>query len=147
MATLIQEIFESAVVTTNYPRSQIDIFVQVMQADGGQLSACVNAACLALIDAGIPLSDYVCSVTSSFIEDTPILDLNQTEKSAGGPEMVVAVLPKSKKVLMTQMDQRLHIDKLEGILELAVEGCTQIMEKFDATVRARTAQLLTSYGK
>eukprot|EP01134_Creolimax_fragrantissima_P005698 CFRG5698T1 len=147
MAMMIRQIFQSAIVTTNYPRSQIDIYVQVIQADGGQLSACVNAATLAVIDAGIPLSDYVCSCTASQIDNTPILDMNHTEKSAGGPELVLAVLPKSKKILMCQMDQRLHIDRLDDVMNLAVDGCDQIMQKFDQTVCHRTSQLLASYGK
>lgn len=38
-----------------YPRSQIDIFVEVLQVDGSDYCASVNAATLALIDAGIPI--------------------------------------------------------------------------------------------
>jgi ribonuclease PH len=39
--------------------------VEVLQADGGNYCACVNAATLALIDAGIPLKDYVTACTAS----------------------------------------------------------------------------------
>jgi exosome complex component RRP41 len=35
-----------------FPRSQIDIFLRVVQSDGGLLPACINAANLALMDAG-----------------------------------------------------------------------------------------------
>ena len=45
--------FEAAILTELYPRSQIDIYVEVLQADGGNLCACINAATLALIDAGL----------------------------------------------------------------------------------------------
>lgn len=38
-----------------HPRSQIDIFVEVLQVDGSDYCASVNAATLALIDAGIPI--------------------------------------------------------------------------------------------
>jgi len=38
-----------------YPRSQIDVFVEVLQVDGSDYCASVNAATLALIDAGIPI--------------------------------------------------------------------------------------------
>lgn len=38
-----------------YPRSQIDIYVEVLQVDGSEYCASVNAATLALIDAGIPI--------------------------------------------------------------------------------------------
>lgn len=38
-----------------YPRSQIDIYVETLQVDGSEYCASVNAATLALIDAGIPI--------------------------------------------------------------------------------------------
>ncbi|XP_033229490.1 exosome complex component RRP41-like [Belonocnema kinseyi] len=36
-------------------RSQIDIFVEILQVDGSEFCVAVNAATLALIDAGIPI--------------------------------------------------------------------------------------------
>ena len=39
----------------------------------GIKSACINAATLAFIDAGIPMKDYVCACSASFIEQQPIL--------------------------------------------------------------------------
>lgn len=35
ISRLMREIFESAILTDLYPKSQIDIYVQVLQADGG----------------------------------------------------------------------------------------------------------------
>jgi exosome complex component RRP41 len=37
MSILIQQALENVVLTTLYPRSQIDIYIQVLQADGGRL--------------------------------------------------------------------------------------------------------------
>eukprot|EP00123_Amoebidium_parasiticum_P014175 comp22375_c1_seq1/m.33357 comp22375_c1_seq1/g.33357 ORF comp22375_c1_seq1/g.33357 comp22375_c1_seq1/m.33357 type:complete len:247 (-) comp22375_c1_seq1:315-1055(-) len=143
-AILIRDTFEAAIHTSLYPRSQIDIYVQVLQADGGQVSACINAATLALVDAGIPLKDYVTSCSAGLIDGKPILDLNYIEKSARGPELVLAVLSKSRGVIMAQMDQRLHVDRFEEVMELAIEGCETIMEILDKSVRERTLQLLAS---
>ncbi|NXL90027.1 EXOS4 protein, partial [Alectura lathami] len=53
MTLHLRETFESAILTELYPRSQIDLYVQVLQADGGNYCACVNAATLALVDAGV----------------------------------------------------------------------------------------------
>ena len=50
-------------MTSLYPRSAISIFVEVLQADGGDYAVCVNAATLALIDAGIPIRDVCCAVS------------------------------------------------------------------------------------
>jgi ribonuclease PH len=35
ISLVIKQTFEAAIITTLLPRSQIDIFVQVLQADGG----------------------------------------------------------------------------------------------------------------
>jgi len=76
MSQHLKQTFEATIKTELYPRSQIDIFVEVLQADGGNYCACVNAATLALIDAGIPLKDYVTACTASLVLDTPLVDVS-----------------------------------------------------------------------
>jgi len=49
----------------------------------------VNAATLALIDAGIPLRDYVTACTASLVEDKPLVDISSLESTQGGPELTV----------------------------------------------------------
>jgi len=42
----------------------------------GVRSCAINAACLALIDAGIPLHDFVVSCSTGFLDGVPILGLH-----------------------------------------------------------------------
>lgn len=109
--------------------------LQILQADGSNQSACINAATLALIDAGIPMKDYVSACTVSFVNDQPLMDVNYLEESFGGPQLSLAVLPKSGNIVMFQMDSRLHIDNLEKVLELAKKGCSDIHVLLRQTVR------------
>nr|XP_047908542.1 cytochrome c1, heme protein, mitochondrial-like [Anser cygnoides] len=74
MTLHLKQTFEAAILTELYPRSQIDIYVQILQADGGNYCACVNAATLAVIDAGIPMRDYVCASSAGFVEDTALAE-------------------------------------------------------------------------
>lgn len=60
-------------------RSQIDIVVEVMQSDGGLKSACLNAITLALIDAGLPMRDFMASCTASCIDGHVLVDTNYIE--------------------------------------------------------------------
>ena len=48
----IKAALEQTVLLELLPRSQVDVSVQVLQADGGSVAACINAAMLALADAG-----------------------------------------------------------------------------------------------
>jgi exosome complex component RRP41 len=75
IALIIKQTFETVVLTTLAPRSQIDIYINVLQSDGGIKSAAINAATLALIDAGVPMTDFVCSCAAGFIDGTTILGI------------------------------------------------------------------------
>ncbi|KAI7818076.1 ribosomal protein S5 domain 2-type protein [Gamsiella multidivaricata] len=141
MASFVKQTFEPVVVTTLYPRSQIDIYLQVIQQDGGVLQACVNAATMALIDAGIAMTDYVCACTAGWIEREAAIDLNHMEEVSDTSEVTIAMLPKSGKVTLAQMESRLHVDKLEEVLSLASEGCKQIHLVVDKTIRDRVEEL------
>lgn len=41
----------------------------------GDRCASINAATMALIDAGIPIKDFVCAASASYVEGTPMLGL------------------------------------------------------------------------
>jgi exosome complex component RRP41 len=145
MSIHLRQTFEAAIKTELYPRSQIDIFVEVLQADGGNYCACVNAATLALIDAGIPLRDYVTACTASLVEDKPLVDISSLESTQGGPELTVAALPKTGEIVLLEMSQRFHLDHLDKVMEVALNGCKDIANILDKVVRqhvtAATASL------
>lgn len=61
ISLVIRQTFESVIHTQLFPRSQIDIYIQILQADGGTRCAAINAATLALIDAGIPMKVSISS--------------------------------------------------------------------------------------
>merc|ERR1719321_1669057 len=72
----IRETFEAAIQLHHYPRSQLDIHILVLQDHGGVTAAAINATTLALIDAGIPLRDFVVACTSGFLDGIPAVDIN-----------------------------------------------------------------------
>ena len=88
-----------------------DVFLlsQVLQSDGGNYCASVNAATLALMDAGIPMKDYVIACSGSHLRDTPIVDMNHLEESSGGAEVIMAVLPRCDQVSYYERYLILHI--------------------------------------
>jgi exosome complex component RRP41 len=94
LANIIRESFEP--IITNH--SLIQLNVQILQMDGGVLHAAINASCLALIDAGIPMSDYLVACSAGFANNTPLLDLNYIEESGESPILTIAMLPKSEKI-------------------------------------------------
>jgi exosome complex component RRP41 len=146
ISLLLKQTFEAAIMSHLFPRSQIDIFVQVLQADGGTRCAAINAATLALIDAGVPMKDFVVACAAGYVDGTPILDLNYMEDSSGNPDLPIAIFPKTNKVTMLQMDSKLPLDTLEKVLNLAVTGCQQIYQMLVETARNSSQELLESRG-
>nr|CAG4645743.1 EOG090X0BHT [Lynceus sp. MCZ IZ 141354] len=141
MSNHLKSTFEAVIKTELYPRSQIDIFVEVLQADGGVYSACVNSAMLALIDAGIPIKDTITSCTSSLISGVPTVDVSHVESSGGSPELMVSVLPHSKQIVYMSLTQRFHVDYLDKVLDTAVKGCIDVASILERHVRNHVTKL------
>ncbi|XWS76920.1 hypothetical protein CRYUN_Cryun01aG0218900 [Craigia yunnanensis] len=141
ISLVIRQTMEACILTHLMPRSQIDIFVQVLQADGGTRSACINAATLALADAGIPMRDIVTSCSAGYLNSIPLLDLNYIEDSAGGPDVTVGILPKLDKVTLLQMDAKLPVDIFENVMGLAIEGCKAVANYIREVLLENTKQL------
>jgi len=146
MSQHLKQTFEATIKTELYPRSQIDIFVEVLQADGGNYCACVNAATLALIDAGIPLKDYVSACTASLVADTPLVDVSSLEATTGGPELTVAAHPKSGQIVLLEMSHRFHLDHLSEVMDVALAGCKDIYTILDKVVRKHVSETGASLG-
>jgi exosome complex component RRP41 len=145
LASTIKSTFEPVILTSIYPRSQIDIFVQVLQQDGGLLQACINCTTLALANAGIPLLDFVCAITGGVHSTSPMLDLTTLEEN-DIPHVTVAMMPRTGKVTLVTMETRLHVDRFEEIFRLAIDAGKVIHKEMKSAVKHRTDALVTAMG-
>ena len=57
ISKVISEALSNAVMVEQFPRAQIDVFIEVLQADAGTRIAGLTAASVALASAGIPMRD------------------------------------------------------------------------------------------
>lgn len=87
------------------------------------------------------MKDYVSACSASFIEDTPIVDINYLEESSSGPEIIIATLPKSDQIVFLEINGRLHEDHLSKVLDVAQKGCKDIYSILDRTVRDHVTEL------
>ncbi|RZC44365.1 hypothetical protein C5167_037320 [Papaver somniferum] len=107
----------------------------------GTRSACINAATLALADAGILMRDLATSCSAGYLNRTPLVDLNYVEDSAGGPDVSVGILSKMDQVTLLQMDAKLPMETFETVMQLAVEGCKKIADHIRKVLQENTKQL------
>eukprot|EP00854_Cymbomonas_tetramitiformis_P021284 gene21284-25576_t len=140
-ALVLRQTLESAILTELYPRTQIHICIQVLQADGGQQAVGLNAAVMALVEAGIALRDLVACSTCGYLDATPLLDLNYTEDGGGGPNVQLALHPALDKVVLLQTEDRLRLEVFEQVLDLAMDGCRTIARFMKETAVAHAKEL------
>ncbi|KIK96606.1 hypothetical protein PAXRUDRAFT_138081 [Paxillus rubicundulus Ve08.2h10] len=145
LASTIKSTFEPVIQTHLYPRSQIDIFIQVIQQDGGLLPACLNGTTLVLAAAGIALFDFVCAITGGVHSTSPLLDLNTLEEN-DAPHITVAVMPRSGRVTLVTMETRLHVDLFEEIFRLAVDASNILHHEMKTALQRRTRSLVSTMG-
>ena len=126
ISKVTREALEPVLFLELYPRSVIDVFIEVLQADAGTRTAGINAAAVALADAGVPMRDMVSSIAVGKIDDTIVLDLTKDEDQWGTTDMPIAMVPRKKLVTLLQMDGHFTKEEFGQALGLAFKACEQI---------------------
>ena len=128
LSKVIRESLEPALFMDLYPRTGIDVFVEVLQADGGTRCASITAAALAIADAGVPMRDLVVACAAGKVEDTVVLDLFDVEDKLGAADVPVAYMPNLNAITLLQMDGKLTSDEFDKAVSMAMDGCKKIYE-------------------
>jgi len=137
LSKVIREALEPSVFVEYYPRTSIDIFMEVLQADGGTRCASITVASLALADAGIPLRDLVAACASGKVEGHLVLDLDDAEDKKGEADVPLAFMPNLNAITLLQMDGMLSVEEFEQAVNLALKGCKQMYELQKETLRVK----------
>ncbi|KAH7207082.1 3' exoribonuclease family, domain 1-domain-containing protein [Fusarium oxysporum] len=147
--TTIANAFTSNLHTHLFPHSSITISLHVLSQDGSLLAALLNATTLALIDAGIPMTDYIAACTAGSTstyaagDDTadPLLDLNNQEEQEL-PFLTVATQGDTDQVAVLVCESRVQVSRLEGMLVVGVDGCKQVKQFLDQVVKDKGAEMV-----
>ena len=128
ISKVMREALEPTLILEDYPRAAIDVYVEVLQADGGSRCAGITAASVALADAGISMRDIVSACAAGKVDDKIVLDINDTEDKEGGADMPLAYMPHLEQVTLLQLDGILTEEEFNKCLDKAVKGCTMVYE-------------------
>ncbi len=132
ISKVISEALDEAIMVEQFPRTQIDVFIEVLQADAGTRIAGITAASVAVASAGIPMKDFVSGCTAGKVEGQIVLDLSKEEDNFGDADVPMAILSKSGKVVLLQMDGDLspeEFDKATGMITNAIKRINQIQRE------------------
>lgn len=121
---------EPVVDLSAFPNSVVDVFVMLPQTDAGTRCAAISAACIALADAGIPMTDMVASVAVGQVDGTVVADLDYSEEAYDAPvsDIPIAMTQNKKEITLLQMDGEISKEDLIKALEIAKEATDKIYE-------------------
>lgn len=128
ISKVIKEALEPAVMLESFPRTVVDVFIEVLQADGGSRCAALDAAAVALADAGIPMRDMVSACAAGKVSDTIVLDINNEEDQEGQADMPLAFMPNLGKITLVQLDGVLTMEEYQRCVNTAINGCKLVYE-------------------
>ncbi len=140
LSKVIREALEVVVLTELFPRTTIDVYMEVLQSDGGTRTAAITAASLALADAGVPLRDLVAGVAVGKVDGVLVLDIDELEDNYAEADMPVAMAPSLGQIVLLQLNGVLTPEEFQKALELAKKGIMEIYQLQKKALRSKYAE-------
>lgn len=129
ISKVIRDALESSLILDEFPKTLLDIYVEVLQSDGGSRSASISAASIALADAGIPMKDLVEAVAVGKVDGTLVVDLSDKEDKEGEVDLPIAFMLNENMITLLQMDGKMTIEEFKEAVKMAMDAAKKIKEK------------------
>jgi exosome complex component RRP41 len=128
ISMIISDCIEPVLFLELYPGTCFEVFIEVIDADGGTRCASTTVASLALADAGIPMKSLVTALAVGKIDGQIVVDLSGIEDKAGEADMPLAITWFNNEISLLQFDGEMDIGEFEECLDLAREAAEKIYQ-------------------
>ena len=128
ISMIISDCIEPVLFLELYPGTCFEVFIEVIDADGGTRCASTTVASLALADAGIPMKSLVTALAVGKIDGQIVVDLSGIEDKAGEADMPLAITWFNNEISLLQFDGEMDIDEFDECLDLAKEAAEKIYQ-------------------
>lgn len=128
ISKIISEALEYVIFVEQFPRTSIDIFVEVLQANAGTRCAGLTAASVALADAGVPMRDLITACAVGKINGKIVADLGKEEDNYGEADMPIAIMPRTDEIVLLQMDGHFTPEEFDTAMKVGIDACKKIYE-------------------
>jgi len=122
----------SIVDLENFPNTVVDVFITILSANASTRVAGINAAAMALADAGVPMKEMVSSVSIGKIDKQLVVDVckeeEDYEEGEGATDIPMAFLSRSGDLTLLQLDGEIRPEELKKAIKLGKESCKKIFE-------------------
>ncbi|XP_053865617.1 exosome complex component RRP46 [Malaclemys terrapin pileata] len=135
---LIRKTCEAVILGALHPRTSISIVLQVISDAGALLACCLNAACMGLMDAGLPMKSLFCGVTCA-LDATGAISLDPTAKQEKEARAVLtfAISSVEQQVLMSTSKGTCSVEELQRCIAAAQRASGAIFQFYRDSVRRK----------
>ncbi|CAM9786791.1 unnamed protein product [Ectocarpus sp. 12 AP-2014] len=127
---LLRRSLEEVVLRSRYPRTVVSVIIQVIVDDGAVLSAALNAATMALLNAGVEMTgmalSVTCCITAAVSGRSVLLDPCKVEEIDAAATAVVATLSAGGGVLSCRAVGSMSQEEYFACCEAASLGTTAV---------------------
>ncbi len=147
LSKIIADSLNSIIFLEKFPNGTVDVFLTVLDADGGTRCAALTAASLALADAGIPMRGLVSGCAVGKVEGKIVVDLSDIEDKDGQGDMPVAMIYNNNEITLLQCDGEFTPDEVKEGLKLAKEAIGEVYNLQRNALKAKYTQIKEAFEK
>ncbi|XP_034774348.2 exosome complex component RRP46 [Acipenser ruthenus] len=134
----IRQTCEAALLTRLHPRTSITLSLQTVHDDGALLACCLNAACMALMDAGLPMHCLFCGVCCAIDQQGTIkLDPTAREEKESRAVMTFALDSTDCRVMMSSTKGSYTAAELQQCIAVCQRASESIFQFYRDSVSRR----------
>uniref|UniRef100_F1LSX7 Exosome component 5 n=1 Tax=Rattus norvegicus TaxID=10116 RepID=F1LSX7_RAT len=135
---LIRNTCEAVVLGALHPRTSITVVLQVVSDTGSLLACCLNAACMALVDAGVPMRALFCGVTCALDPDGNLVLDPTTKQEKEARAILTFALDSAEQKLLMSATKGLYSDaELQQCLAAAQAASQHIFRFYRESLQRR----------
>lgn len=139
----VRETCEASLLSMLHPRSSLTLVLQLVHDDGSLLACFLNAACMALMDAGLPMSCLFCGVTCAIDSEGQITtDPTAAQEKESRALMTFAIDSKEHKVMMSSTKGSFSVHELQQCIAVSQKASEKIFQFYRDSVKRRYSKTI-----
>lgn len=146
LSAQLERALEVAVIAERFPKSQFDVHVLVLESVAEDFTMAVNAASLALCDAGVEMYDMVTAVTVGIVNGELLAEPTVEESRQGTATISLAYLGLLDEVTYFAQDGEVPRDLFQRGFQLGLGGCSRIRKLMEECLRRKVRRPLEVDG-
>lgn len=123
---VLDNAFLPAVMLHTFPKSVLELNVEVLQDGGSVLAASCVAATAAMADAGVQNYDIVAACEVAKVNGTLIVDPTAHEEAVSTGGLLIAVMPSLNEITQLFQFGEMTQEDINNAIELCLDGCGSV---------------------